>query len=428
MPPPQGNGGQNASLPAQSSDLAALTRGQLYRDKELIWYILDEPLHITAPSRPEVDHTIYLWPGVLKTIAFPAPISSDPRGVAESSRIFYLVTVPSVQRTYSVPQKSIIPFKAHTPNEKLLLELRSMGREVPLNEPDAEFDPLPRSSTLATATPLGVATDCSPLGSLTTDIGVMNRVAYFWTATDKCSFPNPDAPEHIIPASLSFQSSLRHTHRHPTKTGPSLLGLPADHGYQGLWFGAERIWVGDLLRLSFREGRVDHTHVPLSYFNDDAHKKRPPDPGEPVFLKLKSLIPLTTERGKEMYATGRLYRLIRSASVPTALLETEGDLELPRPPEGLAFESVFSTNIEARFPVNLVRGRYYPRLRSSVSRQLVQEVCRLQEMEGLVWVDPVAAARGPVRHFKDDRESSISAARAFVSQQSSMLYPSPDTE
>lgn len=404
--PPQEQEGnkQNAPLPAQLSDFTALARGQLYRDQELIWFFLDKPLHTTVPSSPGVDHVIHLWPGVLKTIV-PASTTLSPNQceTIESPKVFYLVSVPSVERSYLVPQTSIIPFQAHRPDEVLLAELRSLGKEVPLNGVDIGFDPLPRSSTLKTTVSLGIATKSSPLELLITDISIAKRVAYFWTAVDERSFPNPDLPKPTFHASPP----------QPMKIGSSPPGASTDQGYRGLWWGAERVWVGDLLRLSFPLGRLDYTRVRPSYFDGDAYIDQQGSEEEPVFMKLKSLVPLTTEKGSEMYATGHLFKLTQPFCAPSDRPELGGGLGLPRPPEGLEFKFVLSADTEARIPLSLVRGRYYPRLLSSIDKQSLQEERRLQEMEGLTWTG--SAAKGPVKYREGDRESAIlDARRAFV--------------
>lgn len=291
-----------------------------------------------------------------------------------------------------------------------------MDKEVPLDGVDLKFDPLPRSSTLKTPISPGTTTRASPLDLLITDIRITKRVSHFWTATDEYSFPTPSAPEPTAPASPPLQDSPRHAvrRRRVMRIDSFSSRIPIDQGYQGLWLGAERIWVGDLLRLSLPESRLDYVGTNPSYFDNGVHTERLNPEGEGfVFLKLKSLIPLTTERGREMHAIGRLYRLIQSPiSAPVDQLELEGSLGLPRPPEGLAFKSMLSTNVEAQFSVSLIRGRYYPRLLSRTDRESLPEGCGVREMEGLGPTD--SAVKGPVKYREDDRGTTIDAARSFV--------------
>ena len=398
----------NAPLPAQSSDLAALAQGRLYRDQELIWYILDKPLRITVPSCPEMDCTIRLWPGVLRTIDRPPPPAANKHEKTEDATVSYLVTIPSVRRTYLVPQTSVIPFQAYRLNEDLLVELRSMDKEVPLNEVDHAFDPLPRSSTLETPVSLETATESSPLELLLADVRITKRVAYFWTATDDHSPPDPNEPKPTVLPPPSLQGSSQHVVKSLTPSGGS-----TDRGYRGLWWGAERVWVGDLLRLSFPENQLDYARIDPSYFANGVHAERLSSEGGHVFLKLSALIPLATEMGNEMYATGRLYKLTRSpTSTPIDQPELEENLGLLRPPERFSFRPMLSTDIEARFSVNLIKGRYYPRLLSSVDGRSVPDECRTQAMEGLSSID--SAAKGPVKYWEGTRETTIDAARSRV--------------
>lgn len=407
---PQGSNEWNLPLPAQLSDLAALSQGRLYRDQELIWYILDEPLCIAVPSRPEVGYTITLWPGVIRTVARP-PSPANLHENAESPTISYLVTIPSIQRTYCVPQTSIVPFQVYRPDENLLVELRSMDKEAPLNEIDHGFDPLPRSSTLETPVSPEIGMENSPLELFITDVEITKQVAHFWTATDDHRSPTPNAPDPAVPLSPSpsLQGSSRHAARPLMRNGslPS-CGLP-NQGYRGLWWGAERVWVGDLLRLSFPGNQLDCVRENSSYFSNEWSNSE----GGCIFLKLRALTPLKTERGKEMHATGYLYKLMPSpASTPTDRLEPEGNLGLPRAPEGFAFKPMLSVNIEAQFSVSLVKGRYYPRLLSSVDGQSVPGECRLESMEGLGLTD--STVKGPVKYREGARETTMDAARSLI--------------
>ena len=406
-PLPRGNNEWNPPLPAQLSDLAALSQGRLYRDQELIWYVLDEPLRVTVPSRPEVDYTINLWPGVLRTVARPPP--ANRHGNAESPTVSYLVTIPSIQRTYCVPQTSIVPFQAYRPNENLLAELRSTEKKILLNEFDHGFDPLPRSSTLETPVSPETAIENSPLELFIMDVGITKQISHFWTATDDHLSPAPNAPDPTVPPSPSPSPSLQGSPQHaarPLTRNDSLPSCgPPNQGYRGLWWGAERVWVGDLLRLSFPGSQLDCVRANSSYFANEWSNSEE----ECVFLKLRALIPLRTERGNEMHATGYLYKLVPS---PPDRLEPEGNLGLPRAPEGFAFEPMLSANIEAQFSVGLVKGRYYPRLLSFIDGKSVPEECRLKTMEGLSSID--STVKGPVKYREGARKTTIDAVRSLI--------------
>ena len=383
--------------------------------------MLDKPLRITAPSRPDVDFTIHLWPGILKTTVCLSP-RANRRERAEGSTIFYLVTIPSIQRTYLVPQTSIIPFQAFRPHEDLLVELRSMGKDILLNEIDHEFDPLPRSSTLESPLSLGAPMKSSPLELLITDVGIARQVASVWTATDKYSFPDPGTPELAVSASPSLRVPHPRVDKPRTGSGSLHWGSQGIQGYRGLWWGAERVWVGDLLRLSFSESSLNFAHANPSHFTDDVlagtrgtgDLSKCPNPEDRyAFLKLKALVPRVTSEGTELYATGDLYKLTQSPT-PGSVDQRgpEGNLGLPRAPEGFTFNSILSADVEAQFSLNLVRGRYYPRLLSSVDRQSLPEECGLKLMEG--FGSTGSMTKRPIKYRPDAREVVMDAARSFV--------------
>ena len=114
---------QYVSTLAQLSDLAAHAQGRIYRDQELVWYILDKPWQITEHSSPEVNRTIHLWPGILRITSCPTPHNMNLQQSTETHQISYLITTPTLGRTYIVPRTSIIPFQAHFPDEDFLMEL-----------------------------------------------------------------------------------------------------------------------------------------------------------------------------------------------------------------------------------------------------------------------------------------------------------------
>ena len=302
------------------------------------------------------------------------------------------------------------------------MKLNSMDKEVVLNEVDRNFDPLPRSSTLETSISLKTATKNSPLELLIMDIRITKRVASIWTATDEYSLPNPGASEPTVSASSSLRDSPRLVGKPLMRAGSLPSGEPATRKYRGLWWGAERVWVGDLLRLSFSETKLNYAHANPDYFTDIVHTGpencgAPPERLDPeekyVFLKLKTLVPLTTSGGTEMYVIGDLYKLMQSpASAPIDQPEPEGNLGLPRPPEKFTFKPILSANIEAQFSLNLVKGRYYPRLPSSVDRQSVPEECGLKVMEGRGSTD--FAAKRPIKYRSETRGTVVDAARSLV--------------
>ena len=402
---PQQEGGESPN-PSQLSDLVALSYGRLYRNQELVWLVLDKPLSINTNSRSDKNFTLRLWPGVIKGLVSPATYQQ-----AESSETRYLVTIISTKRSYFVPQKSIIPLRAYNPDENALADLQSLAKNTPPDTFGHDFDPLPESGTLETSSP-GSLRGSSPLDLLITDIKVAKRVATTWAITDgycpTSQQPGEPAVETPSPAITSPGTDVSHV-------GPLPLRYPMEgrrkRKYGGLWWGAERIWVGDLLILSFPESSIKYSSEDSSCFAHEIHDEDPT--GHPpledrrpeekcVFLKLRALETVRTEQGfTSLEAIGGVYRLTRSLDPVQPKEASPDNLGLPPPPDGFVFRAVLSAGIETQLPLRLIRGRYYPRLLSTANNGLASVARGLKAMGGL---GPVgSAAWRPSKHATEPR-------------------------
>ena len=405
---------QYVSSSVQLSDLVAYTQGRIYRDQELVWYILDKPWQILEHSSPEVNRTISLWPGILRTTFCPSPHGTNLQQSTEDHQIFYLITTLTLGRTYTVPRASIIPFQAHLPDENLLVELQSKGAEASLNDPDRGFDPLPRSSTLFPSLSSGTESETSPLNLLIADIKVAMELACIWTVTDGFSvYPGP-AETIVAPGSSALPNASPRSGKTLAKSSSfrSTSREQVERKYRGLWWGAERIWLGDFLVLSFSESMMGYTATSSPYFIRDTPPEDPFNdlPAEQrksqnkhVFLKLSSL----DKVGGDICAVGTLYKLVPSLDSVTTHQEDD-KTGLPHPPNGYTFRSMLSTNVGAKIPMKLVRGRYYPRLHLLVDgEQLVPDECMLRTMEGRSHTDP--GIRRPTKYRWEPRGNLLAS-------------------
>ena len=412
---PQQEGSEGEALiPSQLSDLVALSRGRLYRKQELVWLVLDKPLSINTNSHPDKNLTLYLWPGVIKGLVSPTP--DQP---TESSETHYLVTITSAERSYFVPQKSIIPLRAHCPDENALADLQSLAMNTPPDAFGRDFDPLPESGTLETS-PSGSLRGRSPLELLITDIKMVKHVATTWTTTDgyypTIQQPGEPAGDTSSPAITSPGTDVSHV-------GPLPLHHPIEgqrkRKYGGLWWGAERIWVGDLLLLSFPESSIKYSSEDSSCFTHVTHDEDPmghplPEDRRPeekcVFLKLRALETVRTGQGfTALEAIGGVYRLARSLGSVRPKEASPDDLGLPPPPDGFVFKAVLSAGIETQLPLRLIRGRYYPRLLSTVNNGLASVTRGLKVMEGLGPVGSVGWR--PSKHATEPRYHVLDVAQ-----------------
>lgn len=391
----------------QASDIIPYAQGRVYRDQELVWYILERPWEILEHSHEGNNRTVCLWPGILRTSFHPSPHVAGPQQCTEGQQIFYFITAPSLGRTYRVPQTSIVPFQAHSPDEDFLVRARSAGLEISFSNPDHAFDPLPKSSALVAPRTTHSDVGASPLDVLIMDIAMVKQVARIWTITDKIS-PYPD-PNDTISGSTTFVEPP------PLAGGTRMRASTSTEEvrYRGLWWGAERIFAGDLLILSFLEDAVTCTTTSLSYFVQDvqdegrtdglsASKQKPEK--RCLFLKLKSL----NKVGTAVYVVGELYKLV-SLVGQTPTLQQGDDLEgVPPPPHGFAFRSMLYPDFEAKLPIKLVRGRYYLRSHLSVDGQSTIKEHDLRTIEGCSQPDP-----GVDRPTKYKWESRVSLLKSI---------------
>lgn len=412
---PQRDGGEGeASIPSQLSDRIVLSHGRLYRDQELVWLVLDEPLSMKTNSRSDENLTLRLWPGVIKGLISPAPDQQT-----ESPETRYLVTVTSAERSYFVPQKSIIPLRTYSPDEKALADLQSLATSVPLDAFGHKFDPLPKSWTLETSSP-GSLRERSPLELLIADIKMVKHVATTWSTTDGY-YPTGQQPwepagDASSPAITSPGTDVSHVGPLPLR---HLMQGQRKRKYGGLWWGAERIWVGDLLILSFPESSIRYSSEDSSCFAYDTRDEAPmghllPEDRRPeekcVFLKLRALETVQTGQGfTVLEAIGGVYRLTRSLGSGRPKETSPNDLGLPPPPDGFVFKAVLSVGIETQLPLRLIRGRYYPQLLSTVNNGLGSMARGLKAMEGLGPVGSVAWR--PSKHATEPRHRVLDVAQ-----------------
>ena len=376
-----------------------------------MWLVLAKPLLLNSSSRLDGGCTLRFWPGVVKSVA-----SSAPSQQTEGLGIRYLITIVSIGRSYLVPHTSIIPFRAYSLNEDILSNLQSLNAEA-FNQ---EFDPLPQYATPETTLTPHPSLKRSSFESFIADIKIAKHIATTWTVTDG----------HFLADQLTEESTSGAPPPNGEIASPQIdasqMGPPpprrqmkeaAKRRYRGLWWGVERIWLGDLLLLSFPERSIKYSSEDSNYFvhdsREDLASDTPPDHRKPeekcVFFKLRALETLQTGDGStELEAAGSVYRL-----APLGPTEVEGsgpsDGDLPRPPDGFVFKAVLSTGFETRLPLCFIRGRYYPRVLSLLNGELLPIEEGLKAMEGLCPLSSVLWR--PSRYTAESRHEMLDTAQ-----------------
>jgi hypothetical protein len=252
---------------------------------------------------------------------------------------------------------------------------------------------------------------------------------------------------HDIDSSAS-QSELQRTSRRILGTPPA-PGIFIQMRFQGIWWGTERIWVDDFIRLkvprrTLAPSGTDHILPPSGSgkLRSDTYR----DLGETdvtelgaggrgVFLRLDSIfaVDVPTDDGgftKEARVCGTLYELADEDweepsptdawSKPSGLdsksnavdqsgpsgLSVTGDIDslkgggikqpnypLPQPPEGYKLRPILKPGFEFIGALGLISGRYYPRILSHPKLRPIVEA-PLQEPGSIATLDNLWALEG----------------------------------
>lgn len=112
--------------------------------------------------------------------------------------------------------------------------------------------------------------------------------------------------------------------------------------FQSFWWGAERIRVGDFIRVLQEPGPLDGTDAA-------------------GFMKLSSIFTID----QKARLSGTLYRLSASPLIPVATISTDVAptslaIDIPQPPLGYTFERVTPFDQVVTCDITCVASRYYP--------------------------------------------------------------------
>ena len=165
--------------------------------------------------------------------------------------------------------------------------------------------------------------------------------------------------------------------------------------FQGLWWGSERVWLGDLVRLI-----CSHRHLKLSVADTEKVDGLFPvegDQNDPLFFSLEELCrdPDDSQHG---LMSGKLYELVDVPHDADAMeVDSAGQLPgtdssssafkvpapphaaesqpmpdhvfaLPDPPAGKKFRLLHSPEVKVTLSFAVLGGRYYPALTDVVKR------------------------------------------------------------
>lgn len=471
-----------------------------YRDGELLWCALNTPI----PGLTGEKDAIAFWPGIVEearmkaeAIRYPVagegthPAAADGAQANEDSTtpngngsdpenkevpwtviqtLSYKMKLLGIPYSYYIPADQVLPYQAHAPSDELIQAIH----RVPLEQMNTDTDSF---------RPTDGATFVSAAAAYALAVQIAANLAGYWTPTDDWEYKFTVSPSNVsspsgmsgtqpgssldsvMNASMTFNASLATTtgpSNLPTYTAPlrsesisapppiALLQTITQTRYQGLWWGAERIWTDELVRLKLSRSQIapkgtENISPPagpsrkaLEYTKmlsvaEGSGEAVVGAESRGVFMRIDGLYVAEVSRpngtpAKECRATGMLYELVdedwegdfpggsvkgdsggkgkgKAVEVPATLgNETSGQegksctaaqesvpsldgvssttpkpkersaneqlshpilsspFPLPLPPEGFKFRPILAPGYEAVLSLNLIAGRYYPRL------------------------------------------------------------------
>ncbi|KAH7915297.1 hypothetical protein BJ138DRAFT_1170046 [Hygrophoropsis aurantiaca] len=361
-----------------------------FREGELLWCALNPPI----PGRyGEVDG-ITFWPGLveevkLNTKAIPRPngaavsgeaSSSNSLGGASSSQdgvagvnngtgngddvpwsvqqtISYKMKLLAISHSYFVPDDQVLPYQAYGPSSDLLQAIHDIapGELNPDPARISAFNPCPPDAVEGKAI-VRFADAAAPYALA---VQIASYIGWYWSPTDDWEYrfsispPTASAPavqplsngempslHAVMNASMTYNSTLgggasgSSTVPAPSASiGPvQVAHTVAQTRYQGLWWGAERIWTDELIRLKLSRQQiapmgVENIYAPAGPSKTAIEYNQGQDgvaadapelgaAGRGVFMKMDGLfvVELPKEGGqgtrKECQVSGMLYELV----------------------------------------------------------------------------------------------------------------------
>ncbi|KAJ3721247.1 hypothetical protein C8R42DRAFT_721970 [Lentinula raphanica] len=363
-------------LDAAHVENTALRLRRWYRNDELVWVELETPI---SGHRGNGD-VIKAWPAIVED-SWTRPNPSKPVENSSASPDYdpqnppwtithytkYKLKLLATSCSLMARDDQVLPYQAYLPPIELIHALQ----EVPL--PNIKFDPeFTTNFNPVTTTNPDQPSSSTPsfedsTGPYALAIEIGSQIAGFWGLTDdwdyKFSFRNDgSAPSGSQSEGFSLQDAIvaagnsnagingaRTSYGTSDITGnrfmsdeelnqtkSAMLGNPKPIGhtftqknFQGLWWGAERIWTGDMVRLKIGRGAIAKDGAPHilppsppgpNAIWDIKKKGEPVDPktlgarSRGLFMRLDALYTVEINNGKgrtrsECRAAGTLYEL-----------------------------------------------------------------------------------------------------------------------
>ena len=485
---------KQAMLVERNSDLRAvfsqtdMKLKRWFREGELVWCALDQP--ISGQGQHE-DAAIKCWPAIvdearLKSHAVSRNVASEVDGDDSQEAPWtvqqyyvYKVHLFVVDKTMIVPDEKMLPYQAHVPPAELINILQGYPPEELdfTREAMRKFDPCADLADFrhavapyAMAIQIGAALSSSwcLTDEWTTTFTVPQRQLPPFEPTMATSLPDAIDKAHQYNALLGNMEASSSTSRRNEMRMPEPGAQISQLRFQGLWWGGERIWADDFVRLkvprsSLAPQGAENVYLPAGPGKSarDMWLQQGRDPSElgasarGIFMRLDGLIivDVTQPEGrpkKECRACGMLYELAdkdweepepaaqnggpsaaESISVQTEsarAVAPKPRYPLPEAPEGYQFRAILPEGHEAIISMSLISGRYYPRILSHplLDQTLRRALSKPPEQGGLVDSNNLWALEGlcagfynsvDPTHYKGTRKGMLEDADKVARQQ-----------
>ncbi|KAL4065830.1 hypothetical protein V8B97DRAFT_1880890 [Scleroderma yunnanense] len=455
-----------------------------FRDGELLWCALNPPI----PGLTGEKDSITFWPGLVEEAKIRSdaiakskveegdatkkdePDStmkdgrSDSRALLDTDpsdstaneeerrvpwtvvqTLWYKMKLLGIPYSYNIRADQVLPYQAHAPSDELIQAIHQVPLEQ-MNTDTDSFKPTPSTQFVEAAPPFALA------------VQIAANLAGYWSPTDDWDYkftippsPPPAKPandstslDSVMNASMTFNASLANAISSFISASPTQTVIQTR--YQGLWWGAERIWTDELVRLKLSRSQIapqgaENILAPAEPSRKAIEYARSLDngsgesegiagaAGRGAFMLIEGLYVVDVPKvngssGKECRVSGMLYELVdedweegdgvpgnggdgngkdkaiegstetgasidpadgasvdgQSGSQLTDFLATPSKsrlrspneqlsrpaLSLPFPlppaPEGFKFRPILTPGYEAVLSLNIIAGRYYPRL------------------------------------------------------------------
>ena len=426
-------------------------RKRLHRIGEVIWCFLDVPI-----ARPGEDESaIGAWPGIVKSIQRSVHVTivmgeSSVEHRSDGDQLYtYEVSLFNIDAVITISDERVLPYQAMSSPQPLLDALSSLMHTI---DRKGHTLNLPAERGLVALSKFTFEEAALPY-ALAVQAPIM--LAKYWSCTDNWTF------KYTITADKAIATPVVPTKKHRTPglhigpmpgLSPSVSARPdalltdspaqvkSQKRYQGLWWGGERIWVDDLVRLKVPRRElapngservlpaVPPSQAAIEYaIHKGIEQEHAPGSGDRgLFLRITSIFVVETK----VRISGMLFDLVEEGfvgagvggrderqedtsafdmrSLDPALLQDENsdappaeqtsngfkpasDRQVlsgpyvrswnpPEPPIGYKFRSILKGDWEAVTDISLLSGRYYPRVLSNpLLSDHMERLLRLKE-------------------------------------------------